>query len=66
MAESRRTPAFVLAAGLVIAGIIGVMYFTSKAGNTSAIGSIAVLPFVDESSSPDAAYINDKIAEFDQ
>jgi DNA-binding winged helix-turn-helix (wHTH) protein/TolB-like protein/Tfp pilus assembly protein PilF len=62
-ARSRRTPAFVLAAGLVIAGIIGVMYFTSKAGNTSAIGSIAVLPFVDESSDPDAAYINDKIAE---
>ena len=61
--RSRRTPAFVLAAGLVIAGIIGVMYFTSKAGNTSAIGSIAVLPFVDESSDPDAAYINDKIAE---
>lgn len=59
----RRTPAFVLAAGLVIAGIIGVMYFTSKAGNTSAIQSIAVLPFVDESADPDAEYINDKIAE---
>jgi DNA-binding winged helix-turn-helix (wHTH) protein/TolB-like protein/Tfp pilus assembly protein PilF len=61
--RSRRTPAFVVAAGLVIAGIIGVMYFTSKAGNTSAIGSIAVLPFVDESADPDAEYINDKIAE---
>lgn len=59
----RRTPAFVLAAGLVIAGIIGAMYFTSKAGNTAAIQSIAVLPFVDESADPDAEYINDKIAE---
>ena len=61
---NRRTPAFVLAAALVIVGIIGVMYFTSKAGgNPEAIGSIAVLPFVDESADPDAEYINDKIAE---
>ena len=59
----RRTPAFVLAAGLVIAGIISVMYFTSKAGNAPPIQSIAVLPFIDESSDPDAEYINDKIAE---
>ena len=60
---NRRTPVFVFAAGLVIASIIGVMYFTSKAGNTATIGSIAVLPFVDESADPDAEYINDKIAE---
>jgi DNA-binding winged helix-turn-helix (wHTH) protein len=59
----RRTPAVVLAAALVVTGIIGVMYFTSKAGNTATIGSIAVLPFVDESADPDAEYINDKIAE---
>lgn len=59
----RRTPAFAVAAGLVVASIIGLMYFTSKAGNTAAIQSIAVLPFVDESADPDAEYINDKIAE---
>jgi DNA-binding winged helix-turn-helix (wHTH) protein/TolB-like protein/Tfp pilus assembly protein PilF len=59
----KRTPMFVFAAGLVIAGIIGVMYFTSKAGNTATIGSIAVLPFIDESADPDTEYINDKIAE---
>ncbi|HJT65451.1 MAG TPA: tetratricopeptide repeat protein [Pyrinomonadaceae bacterium] len=59
----RRTPAFVVAAALVVFGIIGLMYFTSKAGNTTAIQSIAVLPFVDESADPDAEYINDKIAE---
>lgn len=59
----KRTPAFVLAGGLVIAAIIGVMYFTSKAGDTAPIQSIAVLPFVDESANPDAEYINDKIAE---
>jgi DNA-binding winged helix-turn-helix (wHTH) protein/TolB-like protein/Tfp pilus assembly protein PilF len=59
----RRTPAFVLAAGLVVVSIIGVMYFTSKAENTSAIQSIAVLPFIDESGDPDTEYINDKIAE---
>ena len=60
---NRRTPAFIVAAGLVVVSIIGVMYFTSKAGNTAAIQSIAVLPFVDESADPDAEYINDKIAE---
>lgn len=59
----RRTPAFIVAAALVVAGIIGLMYFTSKAGNTAAIQSIAVLPFVDESADPDGEYINDKIAE---
>ena len=59
----RRTPAFVVAAALVVFSIIGLMYFTSKAGNTAAIQSIAVLPFVDESADPDAEYINDKIAE---
>jgi DNA-binding winged helix-turn-helix (wHTH) protein/TolB-like protein len=61
----RRTPAFVLAAGVVVTTLVGLFYFTgwSKAGNTSAIQSIAVLPFVDESADPDAAYINDKIAE---
>ncbi|HEY2961609.1 MAG TPA: winged helix-turn-helix domain-containing protein [Pyrinomonadaceae bacterium] len=61
--RTRRTPAFVLAAGLVVVSIIGLMYFTSKAGNTAAIQSIAVLPFVDESADPDGEYLNDKIAE---
>jgi DNA-binding winged helix-turn-helix (wHTH) protein/TolB-like protein/Flp pilus assembly protein TadD len=59
----RRTPAFIAAAAVLVFSIIGLMYFTSKAGNTAAIQSIAVLPFVDESADPDAEYINDKIAE---
>jgi len=61
----KRTPIFALVAALVVVSIIGVVYFTSsgKAGNPSAIQSIAVLPFIDESSDPDAEYINDKIAE---
>ena len=60
----RRPPAFVLAAGLVVASIIGLMYFTSKADSTtSPINSIAVLPFIDESGDKDSEYINDKIAE---
>jgi DNA-binding winged helix-turn-helix (wHTH) protein/TolB-like protein len=64
-AGTRRTPLYALAAGVVI-GIIGLLYFTGwgKAGtNPSTIQSIAVLPFVDESSDPDGEYINDKIAE---
>ena len=60
---ANRRPAFFVVAGLVVASIIGVVYFTSKAGNTAPIQSIAVLPFVDESADPDGEYINDKIAE---
>jgi DNA-binding winged helix-turn-helix (wHTH) protein/TolB-like protein len=63
--RARRTPAFALVAGLVVVGLIGLVYFTGwgKAENASAIQSIAVLPFTDESSDPDAQYINDKIAD---
>ena len=65
LAGIKRTPMFAMAAGIIAIGIIGIVYFTGwgKAGNPSAIQSIAVLPFVDESSDPDAEYINDKIAE---
>jgi DNA-binding winged helix-turn-helix (wHTH) protein/TolB-like protein/Tfp pilus assembly protein PilF len=61
----KRTPFYALAAGFLVIGIIGLVYFTSAGtpGKASPIGSIAVLPFVDESSDPDAEYINDKIAE---
>ena len=60
----RRTPIFALVAGIVVVSIIGLVYYTSL-GNagTAPINSIAVLPFIDESSDPDAQYINDKIAE---
>ncbi|HEX7333769.1 MAG TPA: winged helix-turn-helix domain-containing protein [Pyrinomonadaceae bacterium] len=61
----KRTPLFALVAGIVVVSIIGLVYYTSlgNAGNPVPISSIAVLPFVDESSDPDAQYINDKIAE---
>jgi DNA-binding winged helix-turn-helix (wHTH) protein/TolB-like protein len=64
-ASTTRTPLYALAAGVVALAIIGVVYFTGrgKAGEPAAIQSIAVLPFVHESSDPDAEYINDKIAE---
>lgn len=65
--NSRRTPAFVLIAAVVVIGIVGVVYLTGigKVGGAAAdpIQSIAVLPFVDEASDPDAQYLNDKIAE---
>ena len=61
----KRTPLFAMAAGVVVIGILGLVYFTGwgKAESESSIQSIAVLPFIDESSDPDAQYINDKIAE---
>src|ERR1051326_3446815 len=64
-AITRRTPLYALVAGIVVLGIIAVVYFTGrgKTGDPAPIQSIAVLPFVHESSDPDAEYINDKIAE---
>ena len=65
VALTRRTPLYAIAAGLVVAGIIGLVYFKGwgAAGEAEVIQSIAVLPFVDESADPDSQYINDKIAE---
>jgi DNA-binding winged helix-turn-helix (wHTH) protein/TolB-like protein/Tfp pilus assembly protein PilF len=65
LAGIKRTPLYAIAAGIVVIGIIGIVYFTGwgKAGNSSGIQSIAVLPFVDESADPDGEYINDKISE---
>ena len=60
----KRTPLFALVAGIVVVSIVGLVYYTSLGnGNPVPINSIAVLPFVDESSDPDSRYINDKIAE---
>src|SRR5688572_15509197 len=48
----KRTPAFAAVAGLVVITIVGLVYFTTwgRSGDVEPIGSIAVLPFVDESS----------------
>src|SRR6185503_17372550 len=64
-APTKRTPLYAVVAGLVVLGIVGVVYLTGrgKTEEPKAIQSIAVLPFVHESSDPDAEYINDKIAE---
>src|SRR6185503_7950941 len=60
----KRRSLALLACVVVVVAVGGLVYFTSgKAENGDAIKSIAVLPFVDESSDPDAQYINDKIAE---
>lgn len=63
----RRTPGFVLIAAVVVIAIVGVVYLTGigKAGGAAVdpIQSIAVLPFIDDASDPDAEYLNDKIAE---
>jgi DNA-binding winged helix-turn-helix (wHTH) protein/TolB-like protein/Tfp pilus assembly protein PilF len=61
----KRSPGFALVAGVVVIAIVGLVYFNTwgRAETAEAIPSIAVLPFVDESSDPDAQYLNDKIAE---
>jgi len=55
----------VLFAATVVVLIAGVIFFAGrgKAGNSAAIQSIAVLPFVDEAGDTDSEYLNDKIAE---
>jgi len=64
LARFKRIPVFAVV-GVLLIGFVGLMYVTgwSRSGNASAIQSIAVLPFIDESADPDAQYINDKIAE---
>ena len=65
-AGRRRTPLYAGAASILVLGLIGLVYFTTgwgKTGEPTPIQSIAVLPFAQESSDPDAEYINDKIAE---
>ncbi|HEU4712298.1 MAG TPA: winged helix-turn-helix domain-containing protein [Pyrinomonadaceae bacterium] len=58
-------PVFAVVGAVVVMAIVGLVYFTTagKPEGPETIQSIAVLPFIDESSDPDAQYINDKIAE---
>ncbi|MDQ6653173.1 MAG: winged helix-turn-helix domain-containing protein, partial [Acidobacteriota bacterium] len=63
---SRRVPAVALTLAAVLATVVGIAYLSGrgKAGaTTSAIQSIAVLPFVDDSPDADAEYLDDEIAE---
>lgn len=61
----KQTPVFVIILVAVLIAVAGAVYVTGrgKAGNSSPIDSIAVLPFVDDAVDSDAEYLNDKIAE---
>ena len=63
---SKRVPAVALALAAVLATVVGIAYLggRDKAGaSTTAIQSIAVLPFVDDSPDADAEFLDDEIAE---
>ena len=63
---SRRVPAVALTLTVVLASVGGIAYLSgrNKAGaSTTAIQSIAVLPFVDDSADADSEYLDDEIAE---
>ena len=63
---SRRVPAVALTLAAVLATVVGIAYLSGKnnaGASTSAIQSIAVLPFVDDSPDADAEYLDDEIAE---
>jgi DNA-binding winged helix-turn-helix (wHTH) protein/TolB-like protein/Flp pilus assembly protein TadD len=62
---SRRLPAVALTIAIVLVAVAGIAYLSTrnKAGaSPSAIQSIAVLPFVDDSVDGDAEYLDDEIA----
>jgi DNA-binding winged helix-turn-helix (wHTH) protein/TolB-like protein len=63
---SHRVPAVALTLTVVLASVGGIAYLSGrdKAGaSTTAIQSIAVLPFVDDSADADSEYLDDEIAE---
>ncbi len=65
--ERLRSHGLELSLGIFLIALVAIIYFTGlgKLGNAAAmpIESIAVLPFVDETSNTDAEYLNDKISE---
>jgi DNA-binding winged helix-turn-helix (wHTH) protein/TolB-like protein len=64
--NSRRLPAIVLSIAAVLLAVVGIAYLSGrgKAGaSPSAIQSIAILPFVDDSPDGDAEFLDDEIAE---
>jgi DNA-binding winged helix-turn-helix (wHTH) protein/TolB-like protein/Tfp pilus assembly protein PilF len=63
---SRRVPAIALTLAAILATVVGIAYLggRDKAGaSTTAIQSIAVLPFIDDSPDADAEFLDDEIAE---
>ena len=63
---SRRLPAVALTLAVVLVTVAGIAYLSlrNKAGaSPSAIQSIAILPFVDDSPDGDAEFLDDEIAE---
>lgn len=62
----RRVPAVALTLAAILATVVGIAYLggRDRAGaSTTAIQSIAVLPFVDDSPDADAEFLDDEIAE---
>lgn len=63
---SRRLPAVALTAAAVLLTVVGIAYFSGRdkaAATPAVIQSIAVLPFVDDSSDADSEFLDDEIAE---
>lgn len=62
-----RIPAFALTLAGVLLAVAGITYVSGRGkvgeGTTSAIQSIAVLPFVDDVAGADAEYLNEEITE---
>jgi len=63
LSKAHRRPTVLLVVGFVVLALAVLVYFVFVEKNTTAIDSIAVLPFVNQNRDPDTEYLSDGLTE---